>query len=458
MTRRELLRRYGTAFGWAILLGGSADLLAGSGLIPEARRAGVGTPVPAPVLRASDFGCDPTGTRTCTQQLAELLSAAAGGTARLDPGTYVFDAPLRLPNRTVLDGPGTLKVADHANIPSSMGALTVGTDSTVRRVTLDGNKVMQSGEPAGIFARHEHRVRVSSATIRDTPGRSVFLDGCPASVVEGCTIENTGSTAAADGSRAGISVPNSSHTWVVNNWVKGSAGEGIVIVADGAVVSGNRIQDPHSIGIATGGGQHSDIVITRNSVQVSRTWTNTADGLLWPNCIDVGNSRDCVVSGNQTFGGVVGLANAPPSYGTVARGNVFQYARKYGLSLGGAAGGEPVRPLVMDNRCVGNGWDGIALSWVVDSWVYGNICLDNGAESRHGAGISLYGDPSRGYARGVLISGNRCGNNGSLRTQRYGVRISGIGNKDIRLVRNGLGGNALADIFDGAAPGSVKHR
>lgn len=448
--RRELLKRGAVALGSLAAAGTMGAILRSSGTNPIRRWA-----APSDSTALSK-GCDPTGIRVCSTQLKSMLAEAAGGRAWLEEGTYLFNEPLIIPPGTILDGRGTLKLADHANLASTEGALVLGSNCTVRGITVDGNKTRQFGDGAMILGVQVSGVWIDGVSIRDAPGRSIYLYRCANSQIRGCQIERGGRIEATDGSRASISTLGSSHVWVANNRITASAGEGIFLACADASVANNDVRDTHSIGIAVGGGQHYNVVISDNYVENNRTW-RSPDGLYWPNCIDVADSTDCVVAGNHTEGGACGVQNAPPSYRTTVVNNVWNRAMTAGVSMGGAGSLRPVDLVISGNSCVANGQEGIAVASVAVAEIRDNECMDNGQSGAnpHNAGILVYGDDAGGYVNGVVLERNRSGDQQATKTQQYGIFIQGAQNTNIRVADNDVRGNGVSPVLDTSMAGST---
>src|SRR5919198_3108459 len=94
INRRELLKRGAVALA----------SLAVAGVLGGMLRSSEGRRQTRPYVTAVGKGCDPSGTRVCSNQLNAMLADAAGGTAWLDPGTYLFNQPLLVPAGTTLAG------------------------------------------------------------------------------------------------------------------------------------------------------------------------------------------------------------------------------------------------------------------------------------------------------------------------------------------------------------------
>lgn len=448
--RRELLKRGAIMLGSLALAGTMGALFSSSQANPSRRRG------PPPYVTAVGKGCDPTGARVCSRELNEMLAEAAGGSAWLEDGTYLFDEPLIVPPDTRLDGHGTLKLADRATLSSTAGAVVLGSNCTVRGITVDGNKTNQFGDGAMIFGAQLSGIRIVDVSIVDAPGRSIYLYRCAASQINGCDIERGGLTEATDGSCASVSTLRSSYVQVTNNTITESAGEGIFLGCGDALVANNNIRNAHSIGIAVGGGRHRNIVISHNYVQIDRTWL-APDGVAWPNCVDIADSSDCLVTGNHTEGGACGVQNAPPSYRTRVVDNTCGRAVYAGVSMVGAGSFEPVDLVISGNICVDNGQEGIGVAYVASAEVQDNECMDNGQSTvyPHTAGILVYGDDTGGYINGLVIERNRCGDQQGTTTQLYGILVQGARNANIWVLDNNLRGNGISPVRDTSMPGSA---
>lgn len=448
--RRQLLKRGAVMLGSFALAGTMGAVFTSSQSNPRRRRSA------PPHVTALGKACDPTGVRVCSTELNSVLAEAAGGEAWLEEGTYLFNEPLIVPSGTTLDGRGTLKLADHANLSSTTGALLLGNKCTVRGITMDGNKTKQFGDGPMIYGVDLSDVRIVGVSIRDAPGRSIYLYRCATSRISRCHIERGGLTEAIDGSCASISTLDSSNVQVTNNEISESAGEGIFLGCGEASVANNDVRDTHSIGIAVGGGQHRNIVISNNYVQIDRTWVSS-DGVTWPNCIDVADSWDCIVSDNHTEGGARGVNNAPPSYRTRVLGNTCNRAMAAGISMGGAGSFAPVDLVISGNSCIGNGQEGIGVAYIVSAQVQDNECMDNGQSNEYprNAGILVGSDDAAGYVNGLVIQRNRCGDQQAAKTQLYGLLIQGARDANIWILDNDLGGNGISALLDTSIGGSA---
>lgn len=412
------------------------------------------------------YGADPTGVSDSTSILQEAFTAAAttGRKVSLPGGTYSITATLTIPEGvTEVGGPGTIKVADGANI-AGPAILVNATECTFKDFILDGNKANQTdggewtGEGINIPASG---TRWRNVTVKNTSGAGL---SCPSSYnvggpddieIEGCKffdIGKAGRTNAPDISVSGVVGFRIVHCrFSGSNNVCASTYE-----SSQGVISNNRMVNPANtgvFGVATGGGTTPahDITIECNVID----WSGTAGG---SNHIDWADSSNVSVKGNICKGPGGGIANLGPSYKTAVVGNVLENSGAIYIGATTPEAGGPtsqnVNATVQGNVVEGAANSGIMLQGANNVSCTGNTVM-NSSQAAGEAG--WYGGIWVDGGNDITISGNRCGDDQVTKTQGYGLVVDSTSGATSGIVvgDNNFRGNLTGAINDTSTAGSV---
>lgn len=191
----------------------------------------------------NDFGAS-----TSLANNASFVQAALDSTGAVfvPLGVYDCDGNVTVANNGKLYGPGTL------NFKS--GKLVVSNNSVVDGLTVSGNA--NTNNEDGISGANKYGWIVRNCTIKDIEYNGIQCAGASYFLVEGCSINNTGTPAGAilpsnSYLGHGIHIPGARRGTIRNNQISASHGQAGIFIdsSDTITVSGNYIHDTFWAGI-----------------------------------------------------------------------------------------------------------------------------------------------------------------------------------------------------------------
>lgn len=402
---------------------------------------------------------------------------STGGIVFIPAGTYNVTAAISVPANVTLWGAGTstiLKIPD-STITSTAVNIVANTASgnsgiVIRDLVLDGNRNNQSPtgggfDSAGInFNPAVNKSKILNCTIRNIIGDAIVLaNGCGNNEVRGNSITNIGKNGITQSSQGiGIYIITNCHdNLVAGNEFFDIMGGSVVNLQGGlrTQIVDNRINvgsgNTKGIQLASfGGTTPSNNVVANNEIR------DLGDVGIYLNGADRNTVQGNIVSG-CTFEGI-----EINGQGNIIFGNTCSYNHRdaaaaqpaNGIALNGDGASGRVGNSIQCNSCFNNDDNGIRIvDDVHGTVVYGNVCFNNAYRSASNGlfdGIQVTTTVAARSGSNISIMGNRCFDNQSTKTQRYGINAAGGIFKSI-VLGNVTMDNLTAGIFSGSAGGSM---
>lgn len=309
--------------------------------------------------------------------LQDGLTAAAGKTAFIPPGSYSVSATLTVPDNTLVSAAG----ATITTTTSNLALLQPGNGVTIRGLTLvgKGTDYVSGGSPTafGIDVNAKTGVSVQDVSLSNFAGAAVRVNAATDTSINGAKITGTGTVAANDGTQYGILVESTSTRTSISDTVITGTAQGVIgsRFATHLSMVNVKIHDipgQHGVYLQNAYGLHIhglDVWNTNlNGLKVQIYSGNTADAIGMS--ISGVTADNCGDSGVIIYNSEANLTSAY-RYRAVALSGIVVTNSVRGIYLGSIRGGV-VNGLSVYN-CTG---DGIALidccdiegsSWVVDT-------------------------------------------------------------------------------------------
>jgi len=311
----------------------------------------------------ADYGAIGNGTTDDSAAIAAAIAACTaggGGVVCFPAGTYLTGT-VQVGANTELRGVG--QDATVLKLKSGINdALVLGTlteNIRVADMTLDGNAPQQTTGSTVIFWKCK-RIRIENVKVIRSHVIALNMSNVMESVISRCHLKGTiGNTV--------ISFSNDDplyadgNNWVLDNLIEDGYLDGIIYNTNRGVIADNIIRNNGLVPDNTAGGIY---VNGKYGIVISNNLIEGNDG----NGIDVINATEMISEGNW---------------------------------------------------CSGNNSAGIMYASVTNSQIVGNVCKNNGKAPATGQddGISILGQSAL-----ITITGNRCFDNQTVKTQRYGIQ------------------------------------
>lgn len=243
----------------------------------------------------------------------------------------------------------------------------------------------------------------------------------------------------------GIELQGASHCTIVGNVVSGIVGNGILLWSSTGTcahntVVGNVVESSGGFGIQVTDRAHDNTIAGNTSAEngihgicVNDAGSNLVQGnvsrLNKRSGIQIEQARNCAVTGNLLLENAQNGIYIRTSEGCAVTGNVSRANKWNGIELASGATSPIAGGVCSGNVCVGNG-------------------TDTSQSRRHGIMV-------HDALTGVAITGNRCYDSGSPKTQLYGLGLTGSGPTDVALAGNSLAGNATSGLQVDPALGAI---
>ena len=364
--------------------------------------------------QAAKDAADYVATGTADQtQINSALTAAAGGTVLLMPGTYYQTGAVSVPNNTILSGSGMNTVLTMANATNGIFSMIVnsdtstGTNVAVRDLQIDGNRANQtsgsnnginfSNMGAGNGAAARPGSKITNVIVKNMRQDRGIIIGGSNNIVSGSTIINneiqglnmagsynvvTGNTF--HGNQNYTITMTGSYNTVSNNAVENGGSYGIQMVATYSTISGNTLNANGSANIYVAG-VHA--TVTGN--------TSSTSGIGIQVVADYATLTGNTVSGN-TGNGIQVQANQ-----AVISGNNVDNNSQAGIML------YDDYSQVASNRVHNNGGNGIYCFATCNyNSIVGNYITDTAGSSYAIELRSFSGTPVGNYLSNNQFSGN----------------------------------------------------
>lgn len=378
-----------------------------------------------------------------------------GGVVWLAGQTYPITGGLTIPAGVLMvQGPGTILVRPGVNIAGAI--LTVNAPNcTLKDFTLDGNRVNQTDQgewsaeginiPVSGVRMHKVRVQNTLGVGVSSPG-SYNVGGPTDLEFEGCELLNCGYSSRTNA--GGITVAGIVGFRIVNCHFSGCNNQCIsTYESSRGTVTDNLMENPAAgaFGLATGGGTTPAHTLTIADNVVD--WTGTSDA---SNAIDIADSSNVTVEGNVCIGGAI--ANLGPSYQSTIIGNTLIGTGIYLGATTPESGGptsQNVNSTISGNTVLKAPNAGIFLQGANNVSCTGNTVMDcsqAAGEAGWYAGIWLDG----GFD--VVITGNRCGDDQTSKTQAYGFQASDAPSGNVLVSVNDFAGNVGGAVLNQVSP------
>lgn len=421
-------------------------------------KAGAGPNAPLTYFNVKDYGAKGDGTTndtTAVQAAMDAATTAGGGEVAFPRGTYMVNGLTVNGDNLTLRGVGRTASIIKTRTASTAGKLVdaswrkhltvtdLGFDGSSHATTLSGiynaaagfDKYLTvtrcrfanfmpsntSNTQGAIYAWHASEVTVTDCEFVDC-GRAINLDDPTRCTVIGNHITSPGNVMATGILvRAGAMVQGK--VTIASNYVHGAKHDPSGFGTEGHAIAVLQARDTKIIGntcLSSGRG----VLISTNAFGA------VVEGNVCNGNTDAGIRIEPSIDASTTVG-----SNAPR--GCTVVGNVTHNNLAQGITISYAAASTVANNLTHDN-----GADGIA----IDSdrvLCIGNTCYNNwktmapGGEGGTKAGIRNY------QGTGVIMVGNTCFDNQTVKTQLYGISI---GDRSPVIFANNLSGNGTADI------------
>lgn len=390
----------------------------------------------------------PTDSTAQIQAKLNTLRDAGGGTAYFVDGTYTITASLRVASNVTLQGNGYTTHLQAA-AGTTVNVIRADTDSaaspvtgvTIRNLRIDGNKANQSdgGEKFGISLIFANDCTVERVWVHDTVRTGIYMAGAR-NRVRDCDVVNCGYVGGpvAGSGKAGIAFDGLSgaaapvQCQAIGNRVRGSYEHGIKLYpdGDGAVIADNIIENCGDQGIAVQSAD--DVAITGNTVVGcgKGITLHATTGVVTGGAVNGNTVLGCIQHGIHLWNG----------RGPSATGNVVRGCGGHGIYVESCNGWTAAGNLTAGNGLNNTyGSAGICFANSPNGAITGNTSHSNGnaTSTTNSCGVWSFG---AGVASNdVVITGNRCYDDGSGRQHR-GVKISDTPDF-LLIVNNNLRGN-----------------
>ncbi len=416
-------------------------------------------------IAMADYVCDGTADDV---QINSAITALPtnGGMIVLLEGTYDITATISITKPVKLCGVGwstILKPSADVSVITVGNGATAETDVEICHLQIDGNKASLTSTSHGVY----------------------FNTSISRSLVHDCYIHDTHDT--------GIHMVTVNQVNIYDNLIvdvgTGSAGGGIGFNSASyrCTVSGNTIISPnkHGIVISGGDGHCYDFIISGNYIYSSGEIGISAD-----QDTDYVTITNNVIDTTTLDGINLESSGATITHSGIISNNVVKNAGASGISIGGVAGTVSKNNIVSNNtiedsanngilaiycdNCVisgnssySNAWSGIAVDTSEAITVNGNSCylndqhgiaLDDSSECTATGNTCRNNNQDAGsyYGIGVytsaatctdnVISGNRCYDDQTPKTQTYGIGEGGSTDYNI-ITGNNCRGNLTQNIY-----------
>ena len=329
----------------------------------------------------ADYGAAGDGTTDDTVAIAAAIAACAaggGGIICFPAGTYLTGT-VQVGGNMELKGVG--QDVTVLKLKSGVNdALVLGTlteNITVSNMTLDGNAPQQTTGSTVIFWKCK-RIRIEKVKVVRSHVIALNMSNVMESTITQCHLKGTIGNTVVSFSNDDAAYADGNN-WVVDNLIEDGYLDGIIYNTNRGLIANNIIRNNGLVPGKTAGGIY---VNGKFGIVISNNLIEGNDG----NGIDIINATEIISDGNW---------------------------------------------------CSDNNSAGIMYASVTHSQIVGNVCKNNGKAPATGQddGISILGSSSL-----ITITGNRCFDNQSVKTQRYGIHSIDSSN-ELLITSNILKGN-----------------
>lgn len=388
----------------------------------------------------------------------DALSAAGGGIVSLEPGTYSISDQIYLRSNVWLRGSGMHQTKLIAAVGWTTGAVVSALEPTpedplvnchLTDLEISGEHMPTTPYQIGRKGTEGNNMQLCSFRnlyIHDTPASGLGIDNLDRVWIDHCYIKNAGTPhppATDQGSNGiGIGTGGMTHESVIvtNCTTEGTDNSGYLLEDLESVVDDQKMYifaNNTSINDFTGFSISGcdNAIVANNSI-----YNPTNNGI---RCIDFVTHyvNNAIIEGNSIIGAdSYGILLESNCTNFVVEGNTVQDGTVEGILVRGRKG------VIKNNIVNGNGKHGIFLGGgpsgpaITDVLIEGNIVSNNSKVTANSDGIRL--DGGNVSFSDISIVNNRCFDDQGVKTQRYGVILSGgTGHSNIKVKDNNLRGN-----------------
>jgi parallel beta-helix repeat protein len=370
------------------------------------------------------------------QAAIDAVAAAGGGVVFCKAGNYDIRAKIRGASSVSVEGEEWATIWNLAN-NTNTDILEIDGKNTVfiKNILIDGNKANQTLSSKGVnIIGNSSKVYLENVYVRNTSLDGIKVFQASDFSFKNCFAYQCGKTGLTSQGNGGINVSNANDFVLENCKADACNQEGLNIVSsyDFTIINCKGINSVVEHGI------HPNLSYNFSIIGGEYN-NNLIDGIKAIDCYDY--SVIGAITNNNSHYGLIAASNGAAAYevkiiGCTSKGNVR------GIYTSNATTGSQNDTAIIGNNASGNSQWGIGLSGVNNSTILGNISKNN-----------QYGIILSGTCNNNLISGNRCYDDQSVKTQLYGIADS----DNNTIVNNDLTGNKNGAITTPGASSIIRN-
>jgi hypothetical protein len=424
-------------------------------------------------INVKDYGATGNGSTDDTAGIQAAINAAntaGGGTVYIPPGIYVVatSVPLRPLSNVKIQGSGEASVLTTAAITGTGVNIFQGinspssvlTDVEICDLKIDGSHVTassyNSSQGKGIFLEYCERLKIHGVYMYGTWTSGFGTDFLVDSEIDRCVADTCGrGWASGDVGGNGFGIGSgyyANESWVISNCIAKNIGNNGFIAEDQFQTTHSRDMIlSHCISYSNGQNGFRNSGTSGVTFSSCYTFGNAQSGFYLAHGLgnyatsynpqDV-NILGCTSYGNTLYG--IGVEDQIPAGNlfniTIANCEVFNNTSSYGIYLH-----DTYKVAVMGNRVYGNGLHGMYVlcdTAVVpmSNFVFNSNSCFNNSTSTTNTYDGIHIANASGTMSDALIVGNRCWDDQTIQTQRYGLYIGGT-ISNVVATGNDLSGN-----------------